>query len=134
MAVFCHLWLASLVVLVLVSQLDFASAAVIVYDLHANDLSGDAAGNEPDPYLKIWCGGSFEQTNYITDNSNPHWTGGFTFSSCNSGDKLKLEVWDKDQSYDDYLGWYSGPVGTGANNHIFFSVGQGTMFLSYDVK
>ncbi len=127
-------WLVSLAVLMLVSQLDFTSAAVIVYDLHANDLSGDAAGNKPDPYLKIWCGGSFQQTSYIKDNSNPHWTEGFTFSSCDSGDKLKLEVWDKDTKYDDHLGWYSGPVGTGSNNHVSFSVGQGTMFLSYEVK
>ncbi|XP_043093598.1 perforin-1-like [Puntigrus tetrazona] len=134
MAVSGHLGLASLVVLMLASQLDFSSAAVLVYDLHANNLSGDAAGNKPDPYLKIWCGGSFEDTNYIKDNSNPQWTESFTFSSCDSGDKLKMEVWDKDTTSDDHLGWYSGPVGIGNNNHISFSVGQGTMYLSYDVK
>lgn len=133
MAVFARLRLVSLAVLMLVSKLDFASAAVVVYDLHANDLSGDAAPNKPDPYLKIWCGGSFQQTNYIKDNSNPYWTGSLTFSSCDSGEKLKMEVWDKDKKYDDHLGWYSGPVRTGSNNQVYFSVGQGTMFLSYKV-
>ncbi len=117
----------------LASKLDFASAAVIVYDLHANDLSGDVAPNKPDPYLKIWCGGSFQQTNYIMNNANPYWTGSLTFSSCDSGDKLKMEVWDKDTKYDDHLGWYSGTVRTGSNNQVYFSVGQGTMFLSYNV-
>ncbi|KAK2892968.1 hypothetical protein Q8A67_012956 [Cirrhinus molitorella] len=96
MAVLDHLRLVSLVVLMLASQLDFSSAAVVLYDIHANDLSGDAAGNRPDPYLKIWCGGSYEKTNEIGNNANPQWSGSLTFSSCTQGDRLKIEVWDKD--------------------------------------
>ncbi|KAL1275497.1 hypothetical protein QQF64_035120 [Cirrhinus molitorella] len=134
MAVLDHLRLVSLVVLMLASQLDFSSAAVVLYDIHANDLSGDAAGNRPDPYLKIWCGGSYEKTNEIGNNANPQWSGSLTFSSCNQGDRLKIEVWDKDTKYDDHLGWYSGTVGTKSNNHVSFSVGSGAMFFSYDVK
>ncbi|RXN25716.1 C2 domain-containing At1g53590-like protein [Labeo rohita] len=65
MAVFDHFRLVSLVVLMLASQLDFASADVFMYDMHATNLSGDPAGNKPDPYLKIRCGSDYIETGHF---------------------------------------------------------------------
>uniref|UniRef100_A0A8C2EQG0 Si:ch211-240l19.6 n=1 Tax=Cyprinus carpio TaxID=7962 RepID=A0A8C2EQG0_CYPCA len=92
MAVFDHLWLVSLAVLMLVSQLDFASAGVRVFGLHARDLTGDPAGNKPDPYVKVWCGSAYGgQTEYRKDTTHPMYM-----------QTLKLEVWDL--NFDDLLG------------------------------
>ncbi|ROI15284.1 hypothetical protein DPX16_12836 [Anabarilius grahami] len=52
MAVFYDLRLMSLAVLMLASQLDFASAAVRVFGLNAKGLGGDLIGR-PDAYVKI---------------------------------------------------------------------------------
>ncbi|XDV24520.1 hypothetical protein PO909_028662, partial [Leuciscus waleckii] len=53
MAVFYDLRLVSLAVLMLASQLDSASAAVRVFDLHAKDLTGDLVENFIDPYVMV---------------------------------------------------------------------------------
>ncbi|KAK9975702.1 hypothetical protein ABG768_020940 [Culter alburnus] len=133
MEIFYDIRLVSLAVLMLASQLNSASAAVVLYGLRARDLPGDALGNKPDPYVKMWCGGSYQLTNYIQGNANPSWNNRYSFSSCKSGDRLQLEVWDKDMRYDDRLGSYSGTVGRGTY-HGTFSVGKGKMYYSYDVK
>ncbi len=50
----------SLAVLMLVSQLDFASAAVQVYNIKGSNLASDNIfGNRPDSYVKVWCGSSY---------------------------------------------------------------------------
>ncbi|KAI2665528.1 E3 ubiquitin-protein ligase Nedd-4 [Labeo rohita] len=105
MAVFDHLWLVSLTVLMLASQLNFASAAVRVFDLHARDLTGDPAGNDPDPYVKVSCGAtSGGQTEFRRDSANPSWSAEFNFPNCEAKDDLVFQVWDKDLNFDDFLG------------------------------
>ncbi|KAF4114797.1 hypothetical protein G5714_005020 [Onychostoma macrolepis] len=105
MVVFYNLGLVSLAVLMLVSQLDFASAAVRVFGLHARDLTGDPAGNNPDPYVKVWCGSNFGgMTEFRKDNANPSWSAEFNFPNCKTKDDLKFQVWDKDLNFDDHLG------------------------------
>ncbi|XP_051521695.1 uncharacterized protein si:ch211-240l19.7 [Myxocyprinus asiaticus] len=133
MAIIYDLRLMSLALLMLASQLNSGSAAVVVYGLRANDLTGDPLGNKPDPYVKIWCGGAYQETNHFQGNSDPTWDQTYPFSSCTSEDNLQLEVWDKDVKYDDRLGSYSGTVGTGSKNS-HFSVGKGKMYYSYDVN
>ncbi|KAI2665529.1 Perforin-1 [Labeo rohita] len=132
MAVFDHFRLVSLVVLMLASQLDFASAYVFIHDMHAINLSGDSGGNKPDPYLKIWCGSDSMETGHFQGNANPIWPD--TVLKCTSGEKLQVEVWDKDVKYDDLLSSFSLTVGTGSNNVVTFSVGKGKMNFSYGVK
>uniref|UniRef100_A0A8C1IB53 Si:ch211-240l19.7 n=2 Tax=Cyprinus carpio TaxID=7962 RepID=A0A8C1IB53_CYPCA len=133
MAVFYHLRLVSLAVLMLVSQLDFSSAAVVLSGLKGTNLPGDALGNSPDPYVKIWCGGEYKKTNHFPGTSYPVWTSSYSFSGCRSGQTLELQVWDQDVKYDDLLGSFRTTVRTGSISGSF-SVGKGKMYFKYDVK
>ncbi|KAK7129709.1 hypothetical protein R3I93_019375 [Phoxinus phoxinus] len=134
MAVFHGLRLVSLAVLMLVSQLDSASAAVRVFGLHAKGLNGDVILNKPDPYVKVWCGSSSgEQTEHINHNANPTWSAEFNFPNCKSGDSLKLEVWDKDIAFDDHLGTCGRPVQYGSLTVTCY-LDKGTLFYSYEAK
>ncbi|KAG1952614.1 perforin-1 [Pimephales promelas] len=134
MAVFKDLRLVSLAVLMLVSQLDSASAAVRLFDLHAKDLSGDALLNKPDPYVKVWCGSTFGgQTEYINDNRNPTWSAEFSFPNCISGDNLKMEVWDLDLNFNDPLGTCGRGVQYGSFT-ITCYLKEGTLIYSYEAN
>ncbi|XP_067284513.1 perforin-1-like [Pseudorasbora parva] len=134
MAVFYDLRLVSLAVLMLASQLDFASAAVRVSGLHARDLTGDAAGNKPDPYVKVWCGSTFGgQTEFIKDTAHPTWSSEFNFPNCKANENLKLEVWDKDLNYDDKLGTCSRQVQYGSFDVVCY-LNKGTLFYKCEVK
>ncbi|XP_056101208.1 perforin-1-like [Rhinichthys klamathensis goyatoka] len=134
MAVFYGLRLVSLAVLMLVSQLDSASAAVRVFGLSARDLTGDVFENFLDPYLKIWCGSSFGgQTEFHKDNNNPSWSAEFNFPKCNLYENLKLEVWDKDLNFDDHLGTCTRQVKNGtftATCHL----NSGSLFYKFELK
>ncbi|NP_001076397.1 uncharacterized protein LOC799147 precursor [Danio rerio] len=134
MAAFNHLRLVSLAVLMLASQLDFASASVRVFALYARDLTGDPAGNKPDPYVKIWCGSTFGgQTEYHKDNANPVWSAEFNFPNCKSKETLKLEVWDKDLNFDDKLGTCTKTVEYGLSS-VTCHLKKGSLFYKYELK
>ncbi|XP_052411161.1 perforin-1 isoform X2 [Carassius gibelio] len=133
MAVFYHLRLVSLTVLMLVSLLDFSSAAVVVSGLRGYNLPGDNLGNAPDPYVKIFCGGEYKKTNYFQGKRDPEWTSSYSFSGCKSGHTLELQVWDQDVKFDDLLGSSSITVRPGTNSGSF-SVGKGKMNFRYSVK
>uniref|UniRef100_A0A671SLE8 Si:ch211-240l19.8 n=1 Tax=Sinocyclocheilus anshuiensis TaxID=1608454 RepID=A0A671SLE8_9TELE len=134
MAVFLHhLRLVSLAVLILASQLDFASAAVRVSSIYARGLTGDPFGNQPDPYIKIWCGSTFGgQTEYHSDVANTSWSAVFSFTNCRVGENLKLEVWDKDLIFDDYLGMCTKSLSRGVFNAVC-SLNKGTLYYTYNV-
>ncbi|ROI15288.1 Perforin-1 [Anabarilius grahami] len=134
MAIFHDLRLMTLAVLMLASQLDSASATVELRNLKGSKLSGDF-GNKPDPYVLMYCNGQEKVARKKEATSDPDWKGQvFTFSSCKSGHKLKVEVWDEDPGKDDKLGSYEGNVGKGSSNPIKFSAGKGTIQFTYDVK
>ncbi|XP_056311088.1 perforin-1-like [Danio aesculapii] len=134
MAVFNRLRLVSLAVLMLVSQLDFASASVRVFGLYARDLTGDPAGNKPDPYVKIWCGSTFGgQTEYHKDNAHPVWSAEFNFPNCKAKESLKLEVWDKDLNFDDKLGTCTKTVEYGLFS-VTCHLSKGSLFYKYELK
>lgn len=134
MAVFGHFRLVSLAVLMLASQFDFTSATVRVFGLHARDLTGDPAGNKPDPYVKIWCGSSFGgQTEFLKNTANPFWSAEFTFPNCKANDNLRLEVWDKDLKFDDRLGICTRQVRYGSSTGTCF-LKKGTVFYTYMLK
>ncbi|XP_077089951.1 perforin-1-like [Siphateles boraxobius] len=134
MAVFYDLRLVSLAVLMLASQLDSASAAVRVFGLRARDLTGNPAGNPPDPYLKVWCGSSSrQQTSYITNNANPIWNTEFYFPNFRANQNLRVEVWDKDLKYDNRLGTCSKLVRNGSFR-LNCNMNKITMFYSSEAK
>ncbi|XP_026065183.1 perforin-1-like [Carassius auratus] len=134
MALFNHLGLVSLAMLMLVSQLDFTSAAVRVFGLHASSLYGDPAGNDPDPYVKVWCGSHFGgMSEFQRDVANPSWSAEFNFLNCKANQDLKFEVWDKDLIYDDHLGTCVRQVQKGTftgNCHL----DNGILFYSFEAK
>ncbi|XDV24516.1 hypothetical protein PO909_028658 [Leuciscus waleckii] len=134
MAVFYDLRLVSLAVLMLVSQLDSASAAVRVFGLYARDLTGDPFGNFPDPYVKVWCGSSFGgQTEFHKDNNRPTWSAQFNFPDCKPYENLELEVWDKDLIIDDHLGTCGRQVKNGTFS-MTCHLDSGSLFYKYELK
>ncbi|XDV24513.1 hypothetical protein PO909_028657 [Leuciscus waleckii] len=136
MAVFYDLRLVSLAVLMLASQLDSASAAVRVFDLHAKGLTGDLVENFIDPYVKVWCGGSFGRTGYREDNNNPTWYVEFNFPYCNRDDKIRLELWDQDLIYGEHFGTCVGDLEYGTFSMYCELHGgkRGTLFFNYELK
>jgi len=133
MAVFNGVRLVSLAVLVLVSQLDSASAAVRVYGLRARGLTGDIFEDYLDPYLKVRCGSSFGQTESLDDDNNPTWSVEFNFPNCKRYDVLEVELWDKDVFYDEHFGTCSEKVLFDRGESIVCGQGLGgTLFFHYE--
>ncbi|ROI15282.1 hypothetical protein DPX16_12834 [Anabarilius grahami] len=134
MAVFHDLQLMSLAVLMLASQLDVVSAAVRVSSLYGRGLTGDPFGNAPDPYVKVWCGSTFAgQTEYLKDNAYPRWSAEFNFPKCKANDNLKIEMWDRDEVYDDLLGTFYQTLQNGVSNPTY-SLSAGTLTFNLEVK
>ena len=103
---------------------------VSITKMSANNLEGDAFGNPPDPYVKVWCGGTFGgQTEFIKDTKNPTWSATFYFPHKKLDDLLKLEVWDKDLNYDDLLGTCTTYIRLGANP-MMCGVRKGNMYYT----
>jgi len=127
MAVFNGVRLVSLAVLVLVSQLDSASAAVRVFGLRARGLTGDI--------LKVRCGSSFGQTESLDDDNNPTWSVEFNFPNCKRYDVLEVELWDKDVFYDEHLATCSEKVLFDRGESIVCGQGPGgTLFFHYELN
>ncbi len=135
MEIFYHLRLMSLAVLMLPSQLDFASAAVRVYNIKGSNLASDNIfGNRPDPYVKVWCGSSYGgMTDFQQSTRNPEWDAEFNFPNCKINDNLKLEVWDKDRTADDLLGTCTTYVQNG-HYSVPCSLNKGTLHYTYSMN
>ncbi|KAK9975705.1 hypothetical protein ABG768_020943 [Culter alburnus] len=132
MAVFHDLRLMSLAMLMLASQLDFASAAVRVFGLNAKGLDGDFIGRS-DTYVKVWCGSTYGGETEQHSSTNPTWSKQFNFPNCNTNDNLKLEVWDKDLVFDDLLGTCGRLVQNGSFTVTCY-LNEGTLFYSYEAN
>ncbi|XP_036453786.1 perforin-1-like [Colossoma macropomum] len=127
--------LVYLAILVLASHVMFSNAAVRVWGLRANGLSGDAMGNRPDPYVKVWCAGvNGGRTETIKDTHSPSWAAEFNFPSCKPNSVLKLEVWDQDVSKDDPLGGCDYRLRSGSISNAKCSLKKGTVYFNYTAK
>uniref|UniRef100_A0A8B9H6G2 Si:ch211-240l19.7 n=2 Tax=Astyanax mexicanus TaxID=7994 RepID=A0A8B9H6G2_ASTMX len=123
-----------LTVLVLASHMMLGDAAVTVSNLRASGLSGDAFGNRPDPYVKLWCNSVYGgRTDTIKDTTSPNWAGTYTFSSCRAGHSVRLEVWDQDLTNDDLLGSCSRTTSSGSRS-TSCSLNKGTVYFSYSAN
>uniref|UniRef100_A0A3B1J9L1 C2 domain-containing protein n=1 Tax=Astyanax mexicanus TaxID=7994 RepID=A0A3B1J9L1_ASTMX len=119
-----------LALLVLVSYVALGDAGTTVTDLSATGLSGDAFGNRPDPYVKLFCNNSYGgRTDTIKGTHSPNWAGRFTFS-CRPGATLKLEVWDQDINNDDRLGTCTHKLVKGTHGSKC-SLKKGTVRFNY---
>lgn len=119
--------------LLLLSLLCAAHADVHVWGISGSNLSGDPSGNPPDPYVKVQCGSvSGGMTDFKKDTSNPTWSETFSFRDGKAGDTLRVEVWDKDLSYDDHLGTCTTTVGSGSHR-VSCLIGKGTLEFFYEL-
>lgn len=133
MAFLYNLRLVCPAILMLALHLEFASAAVRVSSVRGKSLTGDTSPNRPDPYVKVWCGSTFAgMTEFLKDTSSPEWTAEFNFRSGGIGDTLRLEVWDKDELYDDHLFTCTTRLETSSND-VTCSSSKGTLYYRYTV-
>ncbi|KAI7791952.1 hypothetical protein IRJ41_017048 [Triplophysa rosa] len=126
--------LACLAMLMLALHLEFTSAAVQVTNLRADNLSGaDPAGNKADGYVKVWCNGVFGgMTEHRPGQTNPWWSAEFNFPSCEVGDTMKLEVWDKDTMNDDNMFTCTSKLESGTHD-VSCKASKGTLYYKYRV-
>ncbi|KAF4114796.1 hypothetical protein G5714_005019 [Onychostoma macrolepis] len=83
---------------------------------------------------EVWCGSTFGgQTEYHKDTANPTWSAEFNFPNCRCNETLKLEVWDKDMTYDDLLGTCTKLVQYGSFTVTCY-LNKGTVFYRFDAK
>uniref|UniRef100_A0A8C7Q6C9 C2 domain-containing protein n=1 Tax=Oncorhynchus mykiss TaxID=8022 RepID=A0A8C7Q6C9_ONCMY len=109
-------------------------ANVRVSGLHASGLRGDPAGNYPDPYVKVWCGGkSGGMTDWHKDTQNPSWSAVFNFLNVPSSASLKFEIWDKDLNFDDHLGTCTTNLQLGSHS-VTCGLSSGTFYYTYSYQ
>ncbi|KAA0720675.1 hypothetical protein E1301_Tti011572 [Triplophysa tibetana] len=132
MAFLNNVRLACLAMLMLALHLELTRAAVQVTHLRATNLSGaDAALNEADAYVKVWCGDVFGgMTEHSQGDNNPWWSAEFNFPNCQVHNILMLEVWDKDMNYDDKLFTCTRPLISGTHD-IICNESKGTLYYKY---
>ncbi|KAK6308444.1 hypothetical protein J4Q44_G00217150 [Coregonus suidteri] len=108
-------------------------ANVRVFGLHASGMvEGDIAGNYPDPYVKVWCGGeSGGMTNWQKDTHNPSWSAVFSFLDVPSSASLKFEIWDKDLNFDDLLGTCTNTELMSGSHSVTCKLSSGNFYYTY---
>ncbi|XP_024127703.1 perforin-1-like [Oryzias melastigma] len=80
------------------------NARVIITALRASNLWGDTT-TSTDAYVKVFIGKLVGRTCVISNNNNPEWKTGLDLGNqvLSEGHKLKFEVWDEDNTWDDDL-------------------------------
>ncbi|KAL2091966.1 hypothetical protein ACEWY4_011764 [Coilia grayii] len=130
MASSCSTLLLSLLIL---STLCVATANVQVWGIRGSGIGGDSVGN-PDPYVKVYCGGTFGgMTEFKNNDANPSWTASFSFPNGKVGDVLQLELWDKDSFKDDKLGTCTTTVEPYSSSKVSCSFRKGKLEFNYGV-
>ncbi|KAL1021225.1 hypothetical protein UPYG_G00010380 [Umbra pygmaea] len=99
--------------------------------INAWGLKGDPTGGT-EGYVKLWYGSDYKQTHWIKSNNNPHWNSHFDYGNVHTGQRLKLEVWDKDVKYDDHLGGCSLNLVNGNHYHTC-GLNRGGFAFSYSL-
>ncbi|XP_053550129.1 perforin-1-like [Bombina bombina] len=109
-------------------------AKLVVTVKHANGLWGDYI-TSTDAYIKVSFGNEKRRTSTIWNNNNPIWNIRFDmgFVDLSSVFKLKVEIWDEDNKYDDdLLGACDKSLTSGQVNTICYAQ-HGRLTYSYNV-
>ncbi|KAF4074683.1 hypothetical protein AMELA_G00242110 [Ameiurus melas] len=108
--------LVYLTVFILVCLALPSDAELRVFRMQGKYLKGDALGNAPDPFVKVFVRNEMHKTYVIRDTSRPVWTSNLPFSTAKINDEVKLQVWDEDLKYHDLLGECYAQVRRGTSN------------------
>ncbi|KAI6062092.1 Perforin-1 [Aix galericulata] len=87
-----------------------------------------------DAYVRVFLGGRRAQTAPVWNNNHPKWGARLELGVLDlvPGAQLKLEVWDRDNGWDDdRLGTCSQPVEAGGDREVVCFAGKGRLKFSY---
>ncbi|XP_023269671.1 perforin-1-like, partial [Seriola lalandi dorsalis] len=110
-------------------------ARVIITIQRASGLWGDWF-TSTDGYVKVFINKQLWRTPVIYNNNNPHWAMVMDVGShdLSSGQKVRFEVWDEDNKWDDdLLGACERVLSTGVKED-FCNLNNGNLFYKLDVK
>ncbi|XP_027872718.1 perforin-1-like [Xiphophorus couchianus] len=92
------------------------------------NISGDIAGRT-ECFVHIWYG-STKQSTHMVKSNNPKFNENFDFGKVDTNNVLRVEVWDKDLFYDQFLGdCRRNP--TPGTHHIKCSIKRGRLEFTY---
>ncbi len=98
----------------------------------ATDLDSDPWGGT-DAYVKISYNGKYKQTETKMDTDYPTWYTTYDFGSADVSQELRLEVWDKDVYYDDFVGSCNVTPELGTHSQSC-QLSDGVLFYTYTLK
>ncbi|XP_026205301.1 perforin-1-like [Anabas testudineus] len=110
-------------------------ARVIITVQRASGLWGDYFTSS-DGYVKVFFNKVVQRTPVIWNNNNPHWAMAFDLGSqdLSAGHKVKFEVWDEDNKWDDdLLGQCDRALSAGVKEDLC-ALNHGQLFFKWEVK
>ncbi|RVE69902.1 hypothetical protein OJAV_G00082370 [Oryzias javanicus] len=110
-------------------------ARVIITKLQASNLRGDDF-SATDAYVKVFNGKLVGRTSVIFNDNNPQWKMALDLGTqvLSEGHKLKFEVWDEDNSWDDdLLGECERELTAGVNSGVC-NLDNGELFFTWKVE
>ncbi|XP_062387057.1 perforin-1-like [Sardina pilchardus] len=115
----------------------YGQARVILTIIKGEDLYGDtSSGGATDGYVKVFDKNNIllGKTPMITDNNSPIWNYQFNIGDMilSADSKLKIEVWDEDNRYDDLLGTCYAKLRSDNREIVVCPLSYGRIF--YQVK
>uniref|UniRef100_A0A8C7X8P1 Perforin-1 n=1 Tax=Oryzias sinensis TaxID=183150 RepID=A0A8C7X8P1_9TELE len=112
-----------------------SKARVIITALRASGLWGDYF-TATDAYVKVFIGKLVGRTPVIANNNNPQWNMAIDLGTqvLSEGQKLKFEVWDEDNKWDDdLLGTCERALTSGTKSGVC-ALNHGELFFNWKVE
>uniref|UniRef100_A0A3B4A353 Uncharacterized protein n=1 Tax=Periophthalmus magnuspinnatus TaxID=409849 RepID=A0A3B4A353_9GOBI len=110
-------------------------ARVVITVQRAENLWGDTT-TATDAYVKVYRGKTLWRTNVIWNNNNPHFQYVIDWGDVNllAGNKVRFEVWDEDNKWDDdLLGECDGVLTVGVKTDVC-NLQHGRLFVKWQVQ
>uniref|UniRef100_A0A3P9M6M2 Perforin 1.9 n=1 Tax=Oryzias latipes TaxID=8090 RepID=A0A3P9M6M2_ORYLA len=112
-----------------------SKARVIITVVRASGLWGDYF-TATDAYVKVFIGKLVGRTPVIANNNNPQWNMAIDLGTqvLSEGQKLKFEVWDEDNKWDDDLLGTCERALTSGNKRGVCALNHGELFFNWKVE